>query len=130
MNTPNVSPLLLIVDDSRMSRMLLRAIVADNRPEWRIIEAVSGDEALRLAEEDQPDFVSLDVNMPGMNGLEAAGRIRMRYPHAKIALCTANIQESTRLAAERAGLFFMAKPINARNVAEAIDFFEAGTCAP
>lgn len=124
MNT-NTSPLLLIVDDSRMSRMLIRAIITDSRPHWRIVEAVSGDEAVRLADEEAPDFVSMDVNMPGISGLEAAGRIRIRHPEARITLCTANIQESTREAASRAGVHFVAKPITAQSVADAIAFFEA-----
>lgn len=117
-------PLLLIVDDSRMSRMLLRALVADSRPDWRIIEAASGDEAIRLADEHQPDFVSMDVNMPGISGLEAAGRIRIRHPETRIVLCTANIQESTRDAANLAGVHFVAKPITGNSVADAIRFFE------
>lgn len=119
------APLLLIVDDSRMSRMLIRAIVADSRPNWRIAEAISGDEALLAIEKECPDFVSMDVNMPGISGLEAAGRIRMRHPETRIALCTANIQESTREAAARAGIHFVAKPITAQSVADAIAFFEA-----
>lgn len=121
----NTSPLLLIVDDSRMSRMLIKAIVNEARPDWRIIEAGSGDEAIRLADEQAPDFVSMDVNMPGISGLEAAGRIRMRHPDARIALCTANIQESTREAAAKVGLHFIAKPITAQSVASAITFFES-----
>ncbi|QRM18640.1 response regulator [Dechloromonas sp. TW-R-39-2] len=124
MNIEN-PPLLLIVDDSRMSRMLIRAIIADSRPNWRIIEAVNGDEAIALANETPPDFVSMDVNMPGISGLEAAGRIRIRHPDARITLCTANIQESTREAASRAGVHFVAKPITAQSVADAIAFFES-----
>lgn len=124
MNT-KTAPLLLIVDDSRMSRMLIRAIVADTRPHWRIIEATSGDEAVKLVEEETPDFVSMDVNMPGISGLEAAGRIRIRHPETRITLCTANIQESTREAANRVGLHFVAKPITAQSVANAIAFFES-----
>lgn len=119
------TPLLLIVDDSRMSRMLIRAIVVDTRPHWRIIEAANGDDAIKLADENLPDFVSMDVNMPGISGLEAAGRIRIRHPDTRIAMCTANIQESTREAAKRAGLEFVAKPITAQSVASAIAFFEA-----
>jgi len=105
--------------------MLLRAMVADARPNWRIVEAISGDEALKMVEETCPDFVSMDVNMPGISGLEAAGRIRIRHPEARIALCTANIQESTRESAARAGVHFVAKPITAQSVADAIAFFEA-----
>lgn len=118
-------PLLLIVDDSRMSRMLLRAIVADSRPDWRISEAVSGDEALKMIAEERPDFVCMDVNMPGISGIEAAGRIRLHYPEVRIVLCTANIQESTREAAARGGVHFVAKPITVLSVADIIAFCEA-----
>jgi len=119
------APLLLIVDDSRMSRMLIKAMITESRPAWRMIEATTGDEAVVLAQEQMPDFISMDVNMPGISGLEAAGRIRMRLPDAKIALCTANIQESTREAAAKVGLFFVAKPITAQSIATAIEFFES-----
>lgn len=121
----NTRPLLLIVDDSRMSRMLLRALIADSRPDWRIAEAANGDEALALIDSETPDFVSMDVNMPGLSGLEAAGRIRLRHPETRVALCTANIQESIRESAARAGVHFVAKPITAQSVADAIAFFEA-----
>ncbi len=121
----NNNPLLLIVDDSRMSRMLIRAVVADARPHWRIIEASTGDESIKLVEEHSPSFVSMDVNMPGISGLEAAGRIRIRHPEVRIVLCTANIQESTREAASKVGIHFVPKPITAATIGDAIEFFES-----
>lgn len=123
MNNP--SPLLLIVDDSRTSRTLIRAMLAQIRPEWRTIEASSGDEALQLVEQESPNFVSMDVNMPGISGLEAAGRIRLKHPDIRIVLCTANIQESVRNAAEKAGVHFVAKPITPQVVAQAVSHFES-----
>lgn len=123
--TEPTAPLLLIVDDSRMSRMLLKAMVTDLRPDWRIVEASSGDEAIALAQTHRPQFISMDVNMPGTSGLEAAGRIRLAQPDVRIVLCTANIQESTRDAAARAGLHFMAKPITPQGVSAAVAFYEA-----
>ena len=108
-----------------MSRMLIKAIITDSRPEWRIAEASTGDEAVKMVEEQLPDFVSMDVNMPGISGLEAAGRIRIRHPDIKIVLCTANIQESTRDAAAKVGLCFVAKPITAQSIAGAIEYFES-----
>lgn len=115
---------ILIVDDSRMSRMLIRAMVAQLRPDWTIVEAVSGDEALAKVDELKPDFVSMDVNMPGIGGMEAAGRIRMHHPAIRIALCTANIQESIQQGAARNGLYFVKKPITEAGIAEMIAAFE------
>ena len=117
-------PTLLIVDDSRMSRMLIRALVSQIRPQWNLVDAISGDEALERVEESKPDFVSMDVNMPGMNGMEAAGRIRIRHPEIRIALCTANIQESTQQAAAKIGLQFIKKPITEAAIGEMVAGFE------
>lgn len=124
MSTESPTPLLLIVDDSRTSRMLIKGIVANLRPAWRTAEAGCGDEALATLEKELPDFVSMDVNMPGMSGLEAAGRIRMRHPTLPIVLNTANVQESVRQGAERGGLYFVAKPVTPKSVAEMIAHFE------
>lgn len=120
----NNFPLLLIVDDSRTSRMLVRGLVTRLRPEWRLIEAASGEEALTAIEAERPDFISMDVNMPGMGGLAAAGQIRLRQPDIRIVLCTANIQDAVRAAAERAGVGFVAKPITENSVNQSIAFFE------
>jgi CheY-like chemotaxis protein len=121
MNTP---PLLLIVDDSRTSRMLVRGMVTQLRPEWRLIEASSGEEALAAIEKEPPDFISMDVNMPGMGGLAAASQIRVHQPDIRVVLCTANIQEAVRAAAERAGVGFVAKPITENSITQSISFFE------
>lgn len=117
-------PTLLIVDDSRMSRMLIRAVIAQLRPDWKIVEAASGDEALKLVEEAPPTYVSMDVNMPGMSGMEAAGRIRIRHPEIRIALCTANIQESIQQGAANAGLYFIKKPITEESIGRMVACFE------
>ena len=122
MGTHNHS--LLIVDDSRMSRMMLNRLVADLRPDWRITEAASGNDALEMIERDPPTLVSLDVNMPGMSGLETAGRIRLRNPDIRIVICTANIQDYVRQAAEKAGVHFVSKPITPESVARMVAFFE------
>ncbi|MEY4593456.1 MAG: hypothetical protein RIR18_2351 [Pseudomonadota bacterium] len=121
MNTP---PRLLVVDDSRTSRLMIRKIVESLRPDWLITEAASGDESLVMVKEQQPDFVSMDVNMPGISGLEAAGHIRLHYPDIRLVLCTANVQESVQTAAARAGVHFVSKPITPVSVAKAISYFE------
>ncbi|AFL72383.1 response regulator transcription factor [Thiocystis violascens] len=118
------SPLLLIVDDSKMARMMIAHIVRDLRPDWRLAEAANGAEALTMLEQEPPSLVSMDINMPGMSGLEVAGRIRLHYPEIRIVLCTANIQDAVRKTAEKAGVKFVAKPITPASVARMVALFE------
>jgi CheY-like chemotaxis protein len=118
------APSLLIVDDSKMSRMMISRFIAEMRPSWRLSEAASGDEALTKIEQSPPDMVSLDVNMPGMSGLEAAGRIRLHHPDIRVILCTANIQDAVRAAAEKAGVKFVAKPVTPESIARMVTLFE------
>ena len=118
------NPFLLIVDDSKMSRMMISRLIADLRPDWRLAEAPNGAEALAMIEQEAPSFVSMDVNMPGLNGLEVAGRIRLHHPQVRIVLCTANIQDAVRQAAEKAGVRFVAKPITADSIAHMVTLFE------
>jgi len=104
--------MVLVVDDSRVARMMTRAAIAKLHPSWPVIEAASGEEALTAIALDRPDYILLDVNMPGMGGLETARHLRHRCPSAAISLLTANIQDPIRLQAEELGVGFMAKPLN------------------
>ncbi|MBK5965220.1 response regulator [Thiocystis minor] len=116
--------LLLIVDDSKMARLMIGKLIRELRPDWRIAEAANGADALAMIGEEPPAFVSLDINMPGMSGLEVAGRIRLHYPEIRIVICTANIQDAVRKTAEKAGVKFVAKPITPETITEMVGLFE------
>ena len=104
-------PTMLIVDDSRFARLMIREFVTQAHPDWTIIEAGNGQEALEKTTALPVDVMTIDLNMPGMDGLTLATVLQARYPTARITLLTANIQESVRHKAEAAGVCFMAKPI-------------------
>ena len=69
----------LIVDDSKLMRLLLRNIVNNMEFFSDIYEAVNGREALDLLEMNKVDLVLLDIEMPVMDGVEALKEIRLRY---------------------------------------------------
>lgn len=102
---------LLIVDDSRMSRLLLQGMIAQIHPDWQVLQASNGPQALELAASQPVDLVSMDFNMPGMNGLEAALQLRQLLPQVPIAILTANVQSAVQQRVEEAGMAFIAKPI-------------------
>lgn len=112
---------ILVVDDSRVSRMLIRAIITQADPHAQVIEASNGDEALSKTESAQVTIATLDLNMPGMDGLSLASRLLERFPQAKIGLLTANIQDMVRQKAETLGIRFISKPITEEKILSFID---------
>lgn len=116
----------LVVDDSRVSRMLIKSLVTARFPQWSITEAVSGDEALALARERTFDYCTMDINMPGMAGTEAAEQLLKMQPAVRVALFSANIQEAQQVRAAELGVPFVAKPVTQKSVALALAYFQAG----
>lgn len=106
----------LVVDDSKLSRMMIGKIIHGHFPDWRVIEAVNGDGALQAVAGQDIDIMTIDINMPGMDGLALGSLMRERYPQAAITLVTANIQSTTRQKAEAAGLQFIPKPITEERI--------------
>jgi DNA-binding NarL/FixJ family response regulator len=74
----------LVVEDRRDWRKLVR-LIFQIRPEWQVICEVSdGSEAVKKAEELKPDLVLLDIGLPKLDGIEAARRIRQLSPNSRI----------------------------------------------
>lgn len=118
---------LLIVDDSRVSRMMIRTFVLAQHPNWCIIEAASGNEALEIVDRDTPNYCTMDINMPGIMGTDAAAQILEKYPSIRVAIFSANIQESHQTRASELGARFVAKPVTVKTVAQVLEFFESKT---
>jgi DNA-binding NarL/FixJ family response regulator len=85
-NVPTIR--LLVVDDHPIFRAGLLALVA-NEPDMRIVgEAADGREAVAKFHELLPDITLLDLQMPGMNGIDALRAIRKDYPATKVIVLT------------------------------------------
>lgn len=105
--------MVLVVDDSRVSRLMARQFILSKNADWVIEEAATGEEALEKIQSQglEPTLILLDVNMPGMGGVAAAELLRKLCPHSHISLVTANVQNATRNHAAELGIGFMEKPI-------------------
>ncbi|WP_229418747.1 response regulator [Pseudoduganella flava] len=113
-------PTVMIVDDSRVSRLVARQYILGLHADWTVVEAANGEEALAKAPEARPQLVLMDVNMPGMGGLACAEQLRKLLPDAHISLLTANVQDATRARAGEIGVGFMEKPITEERIARLV----------
>jgi DNA-binding NarL/FixJ family response regulator len=94
----------LIVDDHEAVRRELRRLFT-SQSEFAVCgEAADGAEAIAKAEQFSPDLIILDLAMPEMNGLEAAGALRFIVPDATLFLLTAYKNRELELAALQSGI--------------------------
>jgi two-component system chemotaxis response regulator CheY len=99
----------LIVDDSAMSRRMIRRILEEGG--YSVIEADEGVAALETYFLEKPDLVLLDLVMKGMYGLDVLTKLRELDPGARVVVASADIQSSTRTMVKDAGArFFINKP--------------------
>ncbi|WP_322905896.1 response regulator transcription factor [Paenibacillus campi] len=94
MNTPAQPIRIILADDQALIRQGIRYIL-DLQPDMEVIaEAARGDEAVRLAAQHQPDLMLMDIQMPGMTGIEATQTILSAQPGIRIVLLTTfDVQE-------------------------------------
>lgn len=112
----------LIVDDSKLARMAVLRVLNALRPDWSALEAGNAEQALETLKRESPDFVLLDFNMPGKDGLALAEELRALDAKLRVAVISANHQVEVVNRATAAGATFLRKPLTEKALA---DFFDA-----
>lgn len=114
-------PTALIVDDSMLIRTQLRQILAPIGVTV-VAEAASGDRVLALYEQHRPDLVTLDIVMPGKDGVTAALELLAAHPEARIVMCTSMTSREKIITCQRAGVrHYILKPFEAERVQKICD---------
>ncbi|HUQ24857.1 MAG TPA: response regulator [Burkholderiales bacterium] len=112
---------ILIVEDNDKNMKLARDIL--NAKGYVTLEAVTGEEGVELAKEKLPDLVLMDIQLPGINGIEAFRQIRADAKTARIPVValTASVTPTDRSEINAAGFdAFIGKPISLKEFVETI----------
>lgn len=112
----------LIVDDSKLARIVVGKLLRQLKPDWEVVEAADADAALATAAGRRLDVAILDFNMPGKDGLELAADLRGTRPEMPIAVVSANIQDEIIARARSVNATFLPKPLTE----EALSGFVSG----
>jgi len=118
---PTETTRILLVDDHRIVREGLAAVLSKQADILVIGEASSAEEALTIVESLNPDLVVLDLHMPGMGGLKAIRQLKELRPTTSILVLTVENSEMVLLEAVRAGAAgYVLKDASAEVVAQSI----------
>ncbi len=117
----------LLVDDHQLVRTGIRRLLDDAAELAVVGEADCGEEALRLTREQHPDVVLMDVNMPGIGGLEATRKLLRVDPTVRIIALTVHVDEPypSRLL-EAGALGYLTKDCNEAEIIKAIHTVSRG----
>ena len=113
---------ILIVDDSKLARMVMMSSLRRIRPDWDVVEATSAQEALEATAKGGFDIALVDFNMPDMDGLALISKMRQTDKAIPIAVVSANLQDEIISRARELNAAFVAKPLTD----EALDNFLSG----
>ena len=113
--------LILIVEDNEKNMKLVRDVLQVKG--YRTLEAGTAEDGIRLANERKPDLVLMDIQLPGINGIEAFRQIRADAKTARIPVValTASVTPTDRSAINAAGFdAFVGKPINLKEFLDTV----------
>ena len=112
---------ILIIEDNDKNMKLARDVL--NAKGYQTLEAVTGEEGVKLAKEKVPDLVLMDIQLPGINGIEAFRQIRADAKTARIPVValTASVTPTDRSEISAAGFdAFIGKPISIKEFVETV----------
>jgi two-component system, chemotaxis family, chemotaxis protein CheY len=112
----------IIIDDSALIRMQLRQILA--RMGCSVVgEGASGNDLQALYERHHPDIVTLDIVMPGKDGVTAVTELLQAHPDARVVMCTSLAARDKILACQKAGVrHYLLKPFDATRAEQVFSF--------
>lgn len=104
---------ILVVDDARFMRVMLKEIITSMLPSVNIVEAADTTSAIEMYNKEKPDLVTMDMNIPSTDGIVCMKNILKINPKAKVLMVSAVDQQKVMNEAINAGaLGYINKPFN------------------
>lgn len=117
---------IFLVDDNAVARNAIKAALERHR-DWVVVaEARDGREALETFSDVRPELTVMDLMMPEMNGLEAAGRLTELNPDARILMITTDPSSQLEQEAKQAGIKGVCAKDKMQSLEDAIDVVSQG----
>ena len=113
--------LILIVEDNDKNMKLVRDVLQAKG--YATLEAITGEDGVRLAAERKPDLILMDIQLPGINGIEALRQIRAKAETAAIPAIavTASVMQQDRKQITEAGFDgYIAKPLHLKEFLDTV----------
>jgi len=114
---------ILVVDDTEWNRDLIVQLLED---EYTVIQAVDGEDGVRVAEQQKPDLILMDLGMPVMDGWEATRKIKANdaLKHIPIIAVTSHAMVGDEIDARKAGCDdYLSKPVDDEELLKKIKKF-------
>ena len=115
---------ILVIEDNQMNMMLVRDLLQLDG--YTVVEAMDAEKGVQLAREHLPDLILMDIQLPGMDGLEAT-RIICQDPVLKmvpvVALTSYAMKGDEQMATEAGCVGYIAKPIDTRSFNKTVSGF-------
>ncbi len=116
---------MLYVEDNPANLQLIQQLLASRRPDIRLLSAADAIEGIRLARANQPDFILMDINLPGMSGINEALTILRQditTSHIPVVALSANAMPRDVKKGLDAGFFrYLTKPIKVKALLETLE---------
>ncbi|MDH5171186.1 MAG: LytTR family DNA-binding domain-containing protein [Gammaproteobacteria bacterium] len=109
----------LLVDDEPLARERLLRLLQKLQPDSECWQAADGEQALALVRQHTPDLLLLDIRMPGMSGIELAGRLERESQPPAVIFCTA-YDEYALEALQHQAVAYLLKPVREADLARAL----------
>ncbi len=117
----------VLAEDHALVRQGTRRILEDSGRIAVVAEAADGEEAIAAVERCDPDVAIIDIGMPGINGIEATGRIKTAHPHVGVLALTVHDDDQYVFALLDAGAAgYLLKDVEGSQLVEAVEAVHAG----